>query len=153
MRKRRAPDLTDKLVGSIVEVIDEWTGKLTWNLLIDKVAQRLGEEYRYSRFTLDEHVTIKQAFQLRQQASRADPTNGPRVPRDERLRLAFEQIERLKAKNKRLEAENADLLEQFHVWAINAQDAGVSMDRLNKPLAPPRRDQTKVQKVRRIDRV
>lgn len=150
MKKSRAPDLTDQLISSIVDVLDGWSGKLTWDLLRTKITEKLGAKYDYSRFTLCEHPRIKGAFDLRKQAACDVPAGGPRVPRDERLRAAFGQIERLKAKAARLEDENGRLLEQFLVWAINAEREGVSMDELNKPLAKPQREQSKVRKMSNV---
>lgn len=143
MKKNRAPDLSDQTIASIVDILDGWTEKLTWDLLIAEVAERLGPDYTYSRFTLIEHPRIKTAFDLRKTAVRGLPA-GPRIPRDERLSAAFEQIERLKARLARVEVENDRLLEQFHTWAINAEKAGVSMDKLNRPLAKPQREQSRI---------
>ncbi|WP_198349181.1 hypothetical protein [Ramlibacter pinisoli] len=129
-----------------MEILDGWSGKITWELLCAKISATLGAQYDYSRFTLGDHPRIKAAFDLRKDAARGMPSGGPRVPRDERLRAAFEQIERLKAKAARLDVENRRLLEQFHVWAINAERGGISMDNLNKALAKPQREQSRVER-------
>jgi hypothetical protein len=49
----------------------------------------------------------------------------------------MQRMERLEAKNSRLEAENSALTEQFVVWAINAERKGITMDMLNAPLPVP----------------
>lgn len=150
MRKARSPDLTDELIEAIVDILDGWSGKLTWELLRTRVRDALGSKYDYSRFTLCEHTRIKKAFDLRKMAVAERTGDGPRIPRDERLRGAFEQIERLKAKVARLSKENDSLLEQFLVWAINAQRNSVPMDVLSKPLEKPHREQSKVKEMRRV---
>ena len=56
---------------------------------------------------------------------------------------AIEQAERFKAKAERLEAENNLCWRDFVTWAINAENKGVTMDMLNKPLPKPDRDRSK----------
>lgn len=142
MKKQRAPDLTEERIALVVELLDEWKSKLTWDLLIAKVRDKTG--VTYSRFTFVEHARIAHAFNLRKVALRGLPA-GPRVPRDERLRAALEQVDRYRAKAERLEAENQLLLEQFLTWAVNAERQGVTMDMLNAPLPKPDRDRSKGQ--------
>jgi hypothetical protein len=141
MRKQRAPDMTDERIGQVVEQLDGWRGKLTWDLLIAKVHEKSG--ITYSRFTLAEHPRIAHAFGLRKEAQRGLPSGGPRVPRDERVRAALEQAQRYRDKAERVEAENNLLLEQFNIWAINAERKGVTIDMLNAPLPKPSRDRSK----------
>ncbi len=141
MRKKRAPDLTEELIAIVVDILDGWTGKLTWNALIDKVKERTG--ITYSRFTFAEYPRIAGAFALRKEALRGRFKAGPRVPKDERVRAALEQVERYRRKVERLESENQLLLEQFVTWAVNAQYKGVTMAMLNKPLPKPSRDRTR----------
>lgn len=141
MRKPRAPDLTGERIGLVLETLDVWKGKLTWELLLDAVQASTG--YRYSRFTFAEYPEITNAFSLRKDALRGTLPRERGEPRDERVRAALAQADRYKAKAKRLEMENQLLTEQFVMWAINAERKGVTLDMLNAPLPKPGRDRSK----------
>lgn len=141
MKKNRAPDLTDERIAVVLETLDAWKGKLTWELLLDAVQASTG--YRYSRFTFAEYPEIANAFSLKKDALRGTSPHARGEPRDERVRSALAQAERYKAKANRLEAENQLLTEQFVTWAINAERNGVTLDMLNNPLPKPQRDRSK----------
>ncbi len=141
MKKNRAPDLTHERITAIVETLDAWKGKLTWELLLDAMKASTG--YRYSRFTFAEYPEVANAFSLRKDALRGTLPRERGEPRDERVRAALAQANRYKAKAERLEAENQLLTEQFVTWAINAERKGVTMDMLNAPLPKPERDRSK----------
>lgn len=141
MKKTRAPDLNDERLSSVINILDEWTGKLTWDLLLEAIERTLG--IRYSRFTFAEYPQISNAFSLKKDALRGTLTGKSNLPRDERVRTAIEQVERYKAKVHRLEHENKLLLEQFVTWALNAERKGVTMTMLNAPLPKPPRDRSK----------
>jgi len=141
MKKNRAPDLTDERITNVIEMLDEWKGKLTWELLLGAVEKATG--HRYSRFTFAEYPEIANAFSLKKDALRGTLPRARGEPRDERLRAALAQVERYQAKIHRLEAENRLLTEQFVTWAINAERKGVTLDVLNAPLPKPPRDRSK----------
>jgi hypothetical protein len=141
MKKSRAPDLTEDRIKVVIDILDGWKGKLTWDLLLDAVQTATG--LRYSRFTFADYPQIANAFSLKKDALRGTWTGERSQPRDERVRAALEQVERYKAKAERLEKENQLLLEQFVTWATNAERKGVTMTMLNAPLPKPNRDQTK----------
>lgn len=141
MKKERAPDLTGERIGAVIEALDEWKGKLTWELLIDAVENLTG--YRYSRFTFADYPQIANAFSLKKDLLRGTVPRKHGAPRDELVRAAMAQVDRYKSKVDRLEAENQLLLEQFVTWAINAERKGVTMDMLNAPLPKPERCRSK----------
>jgi hypothetical protein len=141
MKKNRAPDLTDERIAIVLETLDTWKGKLTWDLLLNAVEKSTG--HRYSRFTFAEYPEIANAFSLKKDTLRGTLPRARGEPRDERVRAALAQAERYKAKAERLEAENQLLTEQFVTWALNAERKGVTMDMLNAPLPKPARDRTK----------
>ncbi|MEK2602932.1 hypothetical protein [Burkholderia arboris] len=141
MKKARAPDLTDERIKLLLDTLDGWKGKLTWDLLIEAVRKATG--ITYSRFTFAEYPQIANAFSLRKDALRGTWKVESGAPRDERIRAALAQVERYKAKVERLEAENQLLKEQFVTWAHNAERKGVTMMMLNAPLPKPERDRTK----------
>jgi len=141
MKKSRAPDLTQEILQQVLDTLDGWQEKLTWDLLLDAVETLTG--HRYSRFTFADYPEIANAFSLRKDTLRGTLPRTRGEPKDERLRAALEQVDRLQAKAERLQAENNLLSEQFVTWAINAERKGVTMEMLNTPLPKPKRDQTK----------
>jgi len=141
MKKDRAPDLTDERIAVVIETLDTWKGKLTWDLLIESIEKATG--YRYSRFTFADYPQIANAFSLKKNSLRGTLSRKRGEPRDELVRAAMAQVDRYKSKVERLEAENQLLLEQFVTWAINAERKGVTMDMLNAPLPKPERDRSK----------
>jgi hypothetical protein len=141
VRKPRAEDLNEERIEAILAILDAWQGKLTWDLLIDAVAKATGQ--RYSRFTLAEYPGIANAFAERKRVVREKAGSRPLSARDERVQDALERARVQKAKADRLQAENQRLLEQFVVWATNAERHGVTMAKLNAPLPKPPRDRSK----------
>lgn len=140
MKKNRAPDLTQEHIATTLDTLDVWRGKLTWDLLLDKLEEIWG--YRYSRFTMASYTEVANAFAHRKDALRGTFSKSRGTPTDARVRAAIEQAERFKAKAERLEAENNLLLERFVTWAHNAERKGVTMDMLNTPLVKPDRDRS-----------
>ncbi|GAC1412354.1 MAG: hypothetical protein NVSMB57_07750 [Actinomycetota bacterium] len=141
MKKERAGNLTKERMDKVLELLDVWRGKLTWELLI--VAIEESEGIKYSRFTFQDYPEIANAFKVRKAALKGTMPRERAAPRDEQVRAALATADRAKAKAERLEKENQLLLEQFVRWAFNAQRRNVSMDQLNAPLPKPNRDQTK----------
>lgn len=139
---RRGKNLTDEAIEQIVRLLDGWSGKLTWEALIDAIVTRL--HYRYTRQALFKHERIKAAYTLRKEALGASSKDGTRTPYGSgQLGEAMARIDRLEAENQRLEAENQRLLEQFVVWAYNAHTRGLDKGFLSRPLPRVNRDQTK----------
>ncbi|TOK18433.1 hypothetical protein CGI22_24340, partial [Vibrio parahaemolyticus] len=50
------------------------------------------------------------------------------------LKAAADQLETKERTIERLEAENSQLLEQFHTWLYNATQHGITIEQLNEPL-------------------
>ena len=140
MKKKRAPDLTGELIQIVIDILDGWKGKLTWDLLLEAVEEETG--IAYSRFTFAEYPKIANAFALRKKALSGTWKAELSQPRDEQVRAALEQVARFRAKVERLEQENQLLLEQFVTWATNAERKGVTMAMLNAPLSKPSRDRS-----------
>lgn len=134
-----AKQLTDNDIETVVKILDGWTGKLTWEALIDAIQIRIG--CRYTRQALDRHERIKRAYTVRKNTLR----HGTEIPevRSVELQKALQRIERLTAENERLKAENSALLEQFARWAYNAHTKGLDEAILNRPLPAVNRDTTK----------
>lgn len=62
MIKARGKNLDDDAIGLIVGVLDGWSGKLTWDRLIEAIQKRL--RVRYTRQALDKRARIKIAYQV-----------------------------------------------------------------------------------------
>jgi hypothetical protein len=147
---RRAKNLHDEDIGKIVEILDGWSGLLTWDLLIDAVEKRLFS--RYTRQALHKHVRIRDAFSQRKGTLAERGDRPQKVASSPELQIALDRIERLSAENARLKAENTSLLEQFVRWAYNAHTRNLDENFLNRPLPAIDRKQTRsatVQEMRR----
>lgn len=143
----RAKNLGDEDVAKIVEILDGWTGRLTWELLIEAAEKRLYA--RYTRQALHNHSRIKDAFAQRKASLATSGESPRRTASSPELQLALDRIARLMAENERLQAENGRLLEQFVRWAYNASTRNLDEAFLNQPLPPIDRQQTRVSRVGR----
>ncbi|OOL34699.1 hypothetical protein [Pseudomonas sp. FSL W5-0299] len=126
----RSRNLTPDAVEQIVSILDGWSGKLTWDLLIISVARRL--RGTYTRQALHKHERIKRAFMLRKQI--LSTSVGTRKVVSSEVQVANDRITRLEGENGRLQMENDRLLEQFVRWAYNAYSRGLDEQFLSRPL-------------------
>jgi hypothetical protein len=140
MAKQRAKNLGDAEIKQIVEILDGWSGKLTWELLIDAIELQMHN--CYTRQALHKHERIRHAFDLQKKTPSEEGGEIRRVASPE-LQAALDRIARLEAENRRLESENQRLLEQFVRWAYNAHTRGLEYDFLNRSLPPVSRGQTR----------
>lgn len=149
--RRRARNLSDKDIERIVGICDGWSGELTWQGLIDAISLHHG--VTYTRQALHRHPRIQLAYTLakkRLEGQGLKKTEAPAALTPSEATLVLQQQERLKAEVERLKVENARLLEQFVVWAVNAHQAGLDLDYLNRPLPPVDRSQSDKPKTRRM---
>jgi hypothetical protein len=141
MSVSRERNIDSEAISRIVSILDGWSEKLTWELLIGAIRRHLRADY--TRQALHKHERIKQAFVLRKKilssGSAVEDIKGP-----PELRAALERIARLEGENARLTAENQRLLEQFACWAYNAHTRGLDYAFLNRPLPAVNRDRTAV---------
>lgn len=119
MSRSRERNLDDEVVAGIVQVLDGWSGKLSWEKLIEAVEKRAG--LRYTRQALHRHERIRNAFAVRKKALSGQANKGSREAASPELQVAMDRIARLEGENQRLVAENNNLLEQFARWAYSAQ--------------------------------
>ncbi|WP_319531912.1 hypothetical protein [uncultured Cohaesibacter sp.] len=131
--------LTDSKINAIVGIIDGWTGKLTWNLLIEKIEPTTG---RYSRQSLEKQPRIKSAFNIRKEHLRGRSKSSKENLSIVETKLV-ERLERLEAENNRLKKENNSLLEQFVRWQYNASARGITANQLNEALPSIDREASK----------
>jgi hypothetical protein len=140
MSRPREKNLDDEVIGAIVQVLDGWSGKLSWETLIDAIEMRAG--LRYTRQALHRHERIRLAFTVRKKALSGSADEQHREAVSPELQVALERIARLEAENQRLAAENNNLLDQFVRWAYNAHTRNLGKEFLNKPLPGVDREQS-----------
>ena len=135
---KMAQHLSDQDIENIVEVLDYWPldGKLTWERLCKAIEEQLELVPAPTRQTLQKYARIKNAYDL----GKKSPTARLKISQKEQklpasLKIAQAKIEAMETKIARLEKENSLLLEQFVVWQYNAYKYGVSIEKLNEPLA------------------
>lgn len=134
----RSRNLTPGAIEQIVSILDGWSGKLTWNLLIQSVARRL--RVTYTRQALHKHERIRRAFSLRKKTIFVSDEQKKAISPESQA--TNERIARLEGENQRLQMENDRLLEQFVRWAYNAYSRGLDEQFLSRPLPPINRQQT-----------
>lgn len=139
MTRVRERNLDDTIVALIVEVLDGWSGRLSWEALIEAIARRAG--LSYTRQTLHRHERIRLAFAVRKKAL-SGQIEQPHEWLPPELQVALDRIARLEAENQRLAAENHNLLEQFARWAYNPQTRNLTKEFLNEPLPGVDREQS-----------
>lgn len=138
MVHKRAKNLDDADIKQIVEILDGWSEKLTWDMLIDAIELRMHN--CYTRQALHKHERIRNAFELRKKGL-VGGDGEIRTVRSPELQKSLERIARMEVENTRLESENEKLLEQFARWAYNAHTRGLDSNFLNQPLPPVNRGQ------------
>ena len=138
--KKRSKNLGDDEIKQIVEILDGWSGKLSWELVIDAIELRMFS--RYTRQGLYKHERIRNAFELKKNEG-AEGGKDVKRASSPQLQIALDRIVRLESENRRLESENNQLLEQFARWAYNAHTRGLDHEFLNRPLPSVNRGQTK----------
>ncbi|MDP3308622.1 hypothetical protein [Methylotenera sp.] len=135
--RSRAKNVDNKIIEHIVQILDGWSGKLTWQLLIERIYLQLYT--RYTRQALHSHTRVKEAFNLRKK-SLAGREHEEIVEDIPELQFSLQRIARLEAENERIKLENNRLLEQFVRWAYNASTRGLDERFLSQPLPPVYRD-------------
>jgi predicted nuclease with TOPRIM domain len=149
---------------TILAIIDGWTGKLTYDLLSEKLKSELGLKRLPSRHTYTKHDEIKHAFDLKKEELRNkksaaieeakslfdrdvklskllgnlnndDATIAELIKRVEKLE---NENERLNSENKRLGDQREILLERFARWQHNLQKMdGVDLNKLAATIDDP----------------
>ncbi len=111
MGKVRARNLSETDVDEIVSAINAWRGKLTWDLLLCRIQEMIGQTY--TRQAVYKHEKVRQSFSRKKEAiERATKQAHERSASGaEATKLTL-----LKAENVRLRAENMQLLAQFARW-------------------------------------
>ena len=99
---RRAKNLTDGAIKLIVEILDGWTGKLSWQLVLDAIERSTAQ--RYTRQALHKHTRILAAFVITKRRLK-NQTVGVKTVSSPELQIALDRISRLNAEKQRFESE------------------------------------------------
>ncbi|MER9338147.1 hypothetical protein NKJ06_29990 [Mesorhizobium sp. M0293] len=127
------PKLSPNDIDQIVNQLTSWRGKLTWDLLVDKVTAALGRPY--SRQALDAHDDVKIAFDLAKKRVREGKSASPASPDiSPELATALDRVETLRAEVAVLKQQRDGFLETFAVWLYNARNRGITERDLNQLL-------------------
>ncbi|MEV8470507.1 hypothetical protein [Ralstonia sp. UNC404CL21Col] len=125
-----ARHLTDDDILRIVQLLDGWQGKLTWDALSQACAPIIG--LSPTRQTLYHCARVQQAFAGCKERLKSGVSESLASPGS--IRIAAERIARLENENARLRRENSALLQQFVVWQYNAYAMGILDRDLNRAL-------------------
>lgn len=130
--------ITELDIQKIVEMLDGWEGRLTWNMLCEACSDLI--HATPTRQTLSKFPRIVEAYRAVNERAKNEASQERNVPAS--MQIAVDRIERLTRENERLKRENEQLLEQFVVWQYNASSRGMSIEELNKNLPTIDRGQT-----------
>lgn len=148
MMIKREKNIDETVIREVLQVLDGWQGKLTWELLIEAIARRTGRFY--TRQAFHKHPQIKTAFKACKSHLRRSTPVLNRISKSltiNEITLLMERCARLEAENARLNSENERLLLQFLVWSYNAHVRGLSEEYLNRPLPNINREVTKIDRI------
>lgn len=139
MAKSRGRVIDEQITEAILDILDGWKGKLTWDALIKAIKASIGTEY--TRQALAGHKRIADAFVLRKSAVAKEA--GRPLSKDSRVNALSDVVAKLSAENARLKTELNAHREMFILWAANAQKKGLTSEMLNAPLVKTYRGQTR----------
>lgn len=141
VRKQKfVPRLSDEDIDDVCGILDGWTGKLTWEFLIEELLRRWRRTY--TRQALDRHRRIKRSFFAAKSRLRNSPVNLKRQGPAE-LARARDRILRLEAELERANRQIDRFIAKFLRWAYNAQLKGLTEADLDRPLVSIDREPTR----------
>lgn len=132
--KRRSPNLTPAGIETIVTLIRGWEGRLTWPLLIARVAEKC--RATYTRQALFKHHQIRVAYEVYRSAHEHDSRERQDRRGSATMKATMDRLCRLERENAELRKREHALFEQFHRWAYHASTRGLTKEFLDRPLPP-----------------
>jgi hypothetical protein len=127
MKKRiRSKNISDETIDLIVQLLDGWASKLTWDHLISAIDFRINQHY--TRQALSNQTKIKQAYDKAKQRLQSNKQSN---------KMQVNQLDKLKQvelENYKLKDQNHELLAQCARWTYNAYLLGISIDELDRPI-------------------
>jgi hypothetical protein len=133
--KNRARIIDADVIEVVLVLLNEWSGKLTWNALIAQIRKNIGVEY--TRQALANHRELSREFSLRKLSLKKEV--GRPIPADNRLAVMLKTIERLQSEKEMLSTECNNYRAMFVVWTSNAVKRGITEKQMNAPLQPAMR--------------
>jgi hypothetical protein len=130
--QRRSANIDEDMVKRVVSILENWDKpKLTWDSLTEELSRNAMPEY--TRQALERQPFIKSAYASMKKVLRAESFNT-RTPSRSTSSDHFLKIRALERKIERVEIENANLVERFLRWLHNANNFGLSVEQLERPL-------------------
>lgn len=126
---------TDNL-SYILSIINTWEGKLTWDLLCQKITNKLDIAGGVQRQSLSSYKQIQEAYTKRKQTLR----EGPPLPIepedvDATIKYLSQRIVMLEIERDQLKNLNESYKQRFIKWQYNAYRHGIRMTSLdNDPI-------------------
>lgn len=138
MAKNRARTIDNNIIEVIDEILSQWSGKLSWDLLRAAIKNGIGVDY--TRQALANHKHIVDAFNIRKRALQIEAGRPISVVND--VAELQKKIAQLESKNEMLALECKNYRAMFFVWVKNAEKEGISERKLNEPLSPSQQQST-----------
>jgi hypothetical protein len=149
--KRRGKNLSNHDIAVIVEIIDKWSGKLTWPSLCAAVAQKTRQHY--TRQALHAHTSIQNAFSRKKIFPPTYRIGGLSQPDiSDPVTLLEVENAALKDTVARQQRQINGLQDRFAIWTYNAYAKGLTERDLWRQLPDVDRDQTPESKNSRTPR-
>ncbi|MCW8884777.1 MAG: hypothetical protein OQK12_05910 [Motiliproteus sp.] len=124
-----AQHLTKDDAKRIVDLLNKWQYKLTWDELVAACVEKLG--IPVTRQKLDRNKDIKDTFNLTKERLKV---KGEHYARPNSLNVAHQRIEALASERDALRGANDFLIEKFARWQFNALNRGLTEEELEWPL-------------------
>lgn len=126
--------LKEEHIEYLLQLIDIWgveQGTLSTPKLLEKLKLKYGDAP--TDRAIRNHPRISHRIKERKIELKTGVSVSAKKPSS--LSHAAKRIEELESKNRRLERENATLLNRFVIWQKNATDRGITEAELNRPLS------------------
>ncbi|MFM4838007.1 hypothetical protein ACEUCO_15590 [Aeromonas veronii] len=128
--------ITKDNISYVLSIINTWEGKLTWDLLCQKVTDKLNIAGGVQRQSLSSYEEIQEAYTKRKQYLRERPL--PPIENnnlDETLKYLTQRVAILEIEREQLKKLNDAYKQRFIKWQYNAYRHGVHMTSIdNEPI-------------------
>nr|WP_287410224.1 hypothetical protein [Pseudodesulfovibrio sp.] len=128
--------LTPDRIKAIVSVINDLTGKITWDNIVEKSARSIG--IKYSRQTLQKYDDIKSAYYAKKDHN--SESQGHKISfSPQEMKKKQDRISALEDENAKLKLMVSTQAAQLVKWAYNAASRNLTKADLEKPMPPTER--------------
>jgi hypothetical protein len=126
-KANRRSAITDRHVATICTIIDEWSGPITWDQIIEEAERVCG--HRWTRQGVERREEVKAAYLAKRESK---PIQNPIDPA---VALLMAKLERQEQETGRLERIVLSYKELFVRYQANAHARGISPAELEMPLS------------------